>query len=71
VVLIRVELATAADLPAYVGSETEGQVKIRWRRSWRKLWEEVEDDAAGALLWGYLYRKLPRIWHPVPDLLNE
>jgi len=28
--------------PAYDRGETEGQVKDRWRRYWRKLWEDVE-----------------------------
>ena len=43
VVLIRVERALPLISPAYDRSETEGQVKDRWRRYWRKLWEEVAE----------------------------
>jgi uncharacterized protein len=43
VVLIRVERALPLISPAYDRGETEEQVKDRWRRYWRKLWEEVEE----------------------------
>ncbi len=43
VVLIRVERALPLISPAYDRGETEGQVKDRWCRYWRKLWEEVEE----------------------------
>jgi hypothetical protein len=43
VVLIRVERALPLISPAYDRGETERQVKDRWRRYWRKLWEEVEE----------------------------
>jgi predicted pyridoxine 5'-phosphate oxidase superfamily flavin-nucleotide-binding protein len=43
VVLIRVERALALVSPAYDRGETEEQVKDRWRRYWRKLWDGVEE----------------------------
>ena len=39
VVLIRVERALPVISPAYDRGETEEQVKDRWRRYWRKLWD--------------------------------
>jgi uncharacterized protein len=42
VVLIRVDRALPVISPAYDRGETEEQVKDRWRRYWRKLWEGVE-----------------------------
>lgn len=42
VVLIRVERALPVTSPAYDRGATEEQVKDRWRRYWRKLWEGVE-----------------------------
>jgi hypothetical protein len=43
VVLIRVERALPVISPAYDRGDTEEQVKDRWRRYWRKLWEGVEE----------------------------
>jgi uncharacterized protein len=43
VVLIRVERALPLISPAYDRGDTEEQVKNRWRRYWRKLWEGVEE----------------------------
>jgi uncharacterized protein len=43
VVLIRVERALPLISPAYDRGATEQQVKDRWRRYWRKLWEGVEE----------------------------
>ncbi len=43
VVLIRVERALPLISPAYDRGSTEEQVKNRWRRYWRKLWEGVEE----------------------------
>lgn len=43
VVLIRVDRALPLISPAYDRGETERQVKDRWRRYWRKLWEGVEE----------------------------
>jgi predicted pyridoxine 5'-phosphate oxidase superfamily flavin-nucleotide-binding protein len=43
VVLIRVERALPLISPAYDQGATEEQVKDRWRRYWRKLWEGVEE----------------------------
>jgi uncharacterized protein len=43
VVLIRVERALPMFSPAYDRGDTEGQVKERWRRYWRKLWGEAEE----------------------------
>ncbi len=43
VVLIRVDRALPLISPAYDRGETEEQVKDRWRRYWRKLWEGVEE----------------------------
>jgi predicted pyridoxine 5'-phosphate oxidase superfamily flavin-nucleotide-binding protein len=42
VVLIRVERVLPVTSPAYDRGETEDQVKERWRRYWRKLWEGTE-----------------------------
>ena len=39
VVLIRVDRALPVISPAYDRGETEEQVKDRWRRYWRKLWD--------------------------------
>ena len=43
IVLIRVERALPLISPAYDRGATEEQVKDRWRRYWRKLWEGVEE----------------------------
>ena len=43
VVLIRVERALPLISPAYDRGESEEQVKARWRRYWRKLWEGAEE----------------------------
>jgi predicted pyridoxine 5'-phosphate oxidase superfamily flavin-nucleotide-binding protein len=43
VILIRVERALPLISPSYDRGETEEQVKDRWRRYWRKLWEGVEE----------------------------
>jgi predicted pyridoxine 5'-phosphate oxidase superfamily flavin-nucleotide-binding protein len=43
VVLIRVERALPLTSPAYDRGATEEQVKDRWRRYWRKLWEGGEE----------------------------
>ena len=43
VVLIRVDRALPLISPAYDRGETEEQVKDRWRRYWRKLWDGVEE----------------------------
>jgi predicted pyridoxine 5'-phosphate oxidase superfamily flavin-nucleotide-binding protein len=43
VVLIRVERAASVTSPVYDRGETEEQVKDRWRRYWRKLWEGTEE----------------------------
>ena len=43
VVLIRVHRALPLISPAYDRGLTEEQVKDRWRRYWRKLWDGVED----------------------------
>jgi predicted pyridoxine 5'-phosphate oxidase superfamily flavin-nucleotide-binding protein len=43
VVLIRVERALPVISPAYDRGATEEQIKDRWRRYWRKLWEGVEE----------------------------
>lgn len=43
VVLIRVDRALPLFSPAYDRGMTEEQVKDRWRRYWRKLWEGVEE----------------------------
>jgi uncharacterized protein len=43
VVLIRVDRALPLISPAYDRGATEEQVKDRWRRYWRKLWEGVEE----------------------------
>jgi predicted pyridoxine 5'-phosphate oxidase superfamily flavin-nucleotide-binding protein len=43
VVLIRVDRALPLFSPAYDRGEAEEQVKDRWRRYWRKLWDEVEE----------------------------
>jgi predicted pyridoxine 5'-phosphate oxidase superfamily flavin-nucleotide-binding protein len=43
VVLIRVERALPLISPAYDRGESEEQVKDRWRRYWRKLWEGAEE----------------------------
>jgi uncharacterized protein len=42
VVLIRVDRALPVISPAYDRGDTEEQVKDRWRRYWRKLWDEIE-----------------------------
>ena len=42
-VLIRVDCALPPISPAYDRGDTEEQVKDRWRRCWRKLWEGVEE----------------------------
>jgi predicted pyridoxine 5'-phosphate oxidase superfamily flavin-nucleotide-binding protein len=41
VVLIRIERALPLLSPAYDRGETEEQVKARWRRYWRKLWDGI------------------------------
>jgi uncharacterized protein len=43
IVLIRVDRALPLISPAYDRGATEEQVKDRWRRYWRKLWEGVEE----------------------------
>jgi uncharacterized protein len=43
VVLIRVDRAVPLISPVYDRGETEEQVKERWRRYWRKLWDGVEE----------------------------
>jgi predicted pyridoxine 5'-phosphate oxidase superfamily flavin-nucleotide-binding protein len=43
VVLIRVDRALSLIFPAYDRGDTEAQVKVRWRRYWRKLWEGVDE----------------------------
>jgi uncharacterized protein len=43
VVLIHVDRALPLISPAYDRGATEEQVKGRWRRYWRKLWEGVEE----------------------------
>jgi len=43
VVLIHVVRALPLFSPAYDRGQTEEQVKDRWRRYWRKLWDGVED----------------------------
>ncbi len=43
VVLIQVDRALAVFSPAYDRGETEEQIKVRWRRCWRKLWDGIED----------------------------
>jgi len=43
VVLIRVDRALPVISPAYDRGQTEEQVKDRWCRYWRKLWEGVEE----------------------------
>jgi hypothetical protein len=43
VVLIRVDRALPLISPVYDRGETEEQVKERWRRYWRKLWDGVEE----------------------------
>jgi uncharacterized protein len=43
VVLIRVERALPLFSPAYDRGQTEVQIRDRWRRYWRKLWDGVED----------------------------
>jgi predicted pyridoxine 5'-phosphate oxidase superfamily flavin-nucleotide-binding protein len=43
VVLIHVERALPLSSPAYDRGETEEQVKNRWRRYWRKLWDGVDE----------------------------
>lgn len=43
VVLIRVDRALPLTSPAYDRGETEEQVKSRWRRYWRELWEGVDE----------------------------
>jgi hypothetical protein len=42
VVVIRVERAQPVSSPAYDRGDTEEQVKDRWRRYWRTLWDGVE-----------------------------
>ena len=42
VVVIRVERAQPVSSPAYDRGDTEAQVKDRWRRYWRTLWDGVE-----------------------------
>jgi predicted pyridoxine 5'-phosphate oxidase superfamily flavin-nucleotide-binding protein len=42
VVVIRVERALPLTSPAYDRGDTEEQVKDRWRRYWRRLWEGAE-----------------------------
>ena len=42
VVLIRVERAQPLSSPAYDRGDTEDQVKDRWRRYWRTLWDGAE-----------------------------
>jgi hypothetical protein len=43
VALIRVERAVPVTSPAYNRGDTEEQVKERWPRYWRKLWDKVEE----------------------------
>jgi predicted pyridoxine 5'-phosphate oxidase superfamily flavin-nucleotide-binding protein len=43
VVLIRVDRAVPVISPAYDRGDTEEQVRNRWRRYWRKLWEGVDE----------------------------
>jgi hypothetical protein len=43
VVLIRVERALPLISPSYDSGATEEQVKDRWGRYWRKLWEGGEE----------------------------
>jgi predicted pyridoxine 5'-phosphate oxidase superfamily flavin-nucleotide-binding protein len=43
VVLIRVDRALPLISPAYDRGETQEQVRDRWRRYWRKLWDGVEE----------------------------
>lgn len=42
VVLIRVDRARPVLSPAYDRGDTEEQVRDRWHRYWRKLWDGVE-----------------------------
>jgi len=42
IVLIRVERALPLFSPAYDRGETESQIRERWRRYWRKLWDGEE-----------------------------
>jgi len=42
VVVIRVERAQPVSSPAYDRGDTEEQVKDRWRRYWRTLWDGAE-----------------------------
>jgi len=42
IVLIRVERAQPLSSPAYDRGETESQIRARWRRYWRKLWDREE-----------------------------
>ena len=42
-VLIRVDRALPLFSPAYDRGDTEEQVKDRWLRYWRKLWEGVDE----------------------------
>jgi uncharacterized protein len=43
VVLIRVDRALPLISPAYDRGETQEQIKDRWRRYWRKVWDGVEE----------------------------
>ncbi len=43
VVLIRVERALPLSSPAYDRGETEEQVRTRWRRYWRMLWDGANE----------------------------
>jgi predicted pyridoxine 5'-phosphate oxidase superfamily flavin-nucleotide-binding protein len=42
VVVIRVERAQPVSSPAYDRGDTEAQVRDRWRRYWRALWDGAE-----------------------------
>ena len=46
VVVIRVDRALPVTSPAYDRGDTEAQVKARWRRYWRALWDGAEGDHA-------------------------
>jgi Predicted flavin-nucleotide-binding protein structurally related to pyridoxine 5''-phosphate oxidase len=39
IVVVRIERALPVDSPAYDRGDTEAQVKDRWRRYWRALWD--------------------------------
>jgi uncharacterized protein len=41
VVIVRVERAQPVTSPAYDRGDTEEQVKTRWRRYWRTLWDDA------------------------------